>query len=134
MTAWWATALDSNGMTGDAWLDFWRPFFLSPVPAALAALIAAAIALLSGRWAQRKRDEAAARQEWWATARWASDHTLADDDNEAVMGFKALDALQVVDDHEITAVQARFIKSVGREMLDLAAVDLGTFRTDVGTI
>ena len=50
------------------------------------------------------------------------------------MGFKALDALQVVDDHEITAAQARFIKSVGREMLDLAAVDLGTFRTDVGTI
>lgn len=106
--------IDSNGMTGDPWLDFWLPFLLSPGAAAAAALIAALIALGTSVSAQRRRDKVARQEQWWTATTWAADQTLSGDPYKEVAGYEALTALGNVLDWQISKYQAAFLASLTR--------------------
>jgi hypothetical protein len=120
-------------MTGDLWLDFWRPFLLSPGAAAIAALLAAIIAFTAGliatgftfaaSWrAQRQRDLSIRQAQWWQATMWAADHSLSDDAKEQSVGYQALEALQQSPNWRIDEHQVAFISALTEDVLEAAGV------------
>jgi hypothetical protein len=117
----------------DPWLEFWRPFLLSPGAAAAAALVAAIItfaatsrstsaARQSAREAERQRDVADRQQQWWAATMWAADHSLSVGGKEAAAGYQALRALQTSPAWSLSEHQISFISSLTSDVLEEAGV------------
>jgi hypothetical protein len=120
-------------VTGNAWLDFWRPFLLSPGAAALAALLAAIIAFAAGLIAtgftfaaswrtQRQRDLAVRQAQWWRATMWAADHSLSEDAREQFAGYEALETLQSSPNWTIDPQQVAFISALTDHVLEASGV------------
>jgi hypothetical protein len=120
-------------VTGNVWLDFWRPFLLSPGAAALAALLAAIIAFATGLIAtgltfaaswrtQRQRDLAVRQAQWWRATMWAADHSLSEDAREQFAGYQALDTLQSSPHWTIDPQQVAFISALTDHVLEASGV------------